>query len=104
MTNLKCTVNSCAHHKNDCCCIPGICVGGEEARITAETCCNNFVERKDQVSNRGDQEENPVSDIKCQATNCTFNEDCKCHAKDICIFGHDACRCQQTECASFRMK
>ena len=33
MTHLKCTVNSCAHHKNECCCIPGICVGGDEAGL-----------------------------------------------------------------------
>ena len=41
------------------------------------------------------------TDVKCHATNCGFNQNCKCQAEEIGIAGSNACTCGETECASF---
>lgn len=103
MTKLECTVKNCMHNNEHCCCISNICVEGIKAVNEAETCCNSFVEKRDHFSNSIDKEKNPVVDVSCKATNCAYNDECKCQAGDICICGHEACDCGETRCGTFKL-
>ena len=42
-----------------------------------------------------------TSNIRCEATECRYNQSCKCHAGKISVEGGDACQCKETECATF---
>ena len=41
------------------------------------------------------------SDVDCQAKDCRYNEEGKCHAGKISVEGGDACHSSGTECATF---
>ena len=47
MTRLDCSVVNCAYNKEDSCCKDNIHVGGKNAKVTDETCCESFREKKD---------------------------------------------------------
>ena len=74
MTRLDCSVVNCAYNKEDSCCKDNIHVGGKNAKVTDETCCESY------------------------------NHSCKCAADQIQVSGSNACHCDQTECATFKMK
>lgn len=105
MTNLDCTVLTCAYNKDRSCCKENIKVEGSNAKHTRDTFCTSFRERTEGARNAMDCgcPEKPT-DVTCQAATCTFNEQCKCHASHISVAGSNACDCQDTECASFRCK
>lgn len=101
MPELKCTVQTCTHNKNYYCDLDKIMVGGKRARTADETCCDSFEERKgDSYSNTTGQA-SARSKIDCKATECMYNENCNCHAGKISVEGGNACKCEQTECATF---
>ena len=102
MPELKCTVQTCAHNKNYYCALDKIVVGGDSAKQAEETCCDSFEEKREGAYSNVAGEASPVSGIDCKATDCEYNNSCKCHAGKISIEGGDACRCEQTECATFR--
>lgn len=117
MPELKCTVQTCTHNKNFYCDLDGIVVGGSDAKRSEETCCDSFEERKENYSNSsmgsmsnmaGNEDvtgsASPLSKIDCKAVECTYNEDCICHAGKISVEGSNACQCEQTECATFNCK
>lgn len=107
MPELKCTVQTCLHNKNSYCALDGIKVGGSSAKRAEETCCDSFEERKDSSMNAYRDvtgEASPVSRIDCQAQECMYNEKCKCNAGKISVEGSNACRCKETECATFECK
>lgn len=101
MPELDCSVVSCTYNKDKLCAKGDIMVDGRKAKEPSSTCCSSFEERK------GDRyhDSNPTAchciDVDCKAENCTFNDDCKCHANHIGISGSHACCCEETECASF---
>ena len=104
MPELKCTVQTCLHKKNLYCDLDGIKVGGDSARRAEETCCDSFEERKDSAMNQYSNitgEASPLSRIDCKAEECMYNENCKCHAGKISVEGSRACKCDETECATF---
>ena len=83
MPDLRCTVQTCTHNKNFYCDLDGIVVGGNSySNVTGEA--------------------SPTSKIDCKATDCMYNDECKCHAGKISVEGGDACHCEQTECATFK--
>ena len=45
MTELKCSVHSCANHKDNMCCKPNIAVSGKDACCCDETCCSSYSEK-----------------------------------------------------------
>lgn len=112
MPELKCTVQTCLHNKSFYCELDAIKVEGDSAKKAVETCCGSFEERKEgQYSNSASASYSnsdvtgTASDtcgIDCKATDCLYNEACKCHAGKISIEGSNACQCQETECASFK--
>lgn len=111
MPELKCTVQTCRHNKNFYCDLDSIQVGGNSAKNPEETCCDSFEERSAQTNSYSNSyngaygditgEASPTSNIDCKATQCTYNEQCKCHAGKISVEGSQACQCGETECATF---
>jgi len=103
MTNLDCTVSTCLYNKDDSCSRDNIHIEGTTAKVTEETCCKSFVERKENMSNSAADAAKPTN-ILCDAKNCIYNEECRCDAEHIGVAGRNACDCKETECASFRCK
>ncbi len=103
MTQLDCTVSSCLYNKDSYCCKGDITVGGRHASSVNETCCESFREKEGSASNSAGHASQTIH-VDCEAENCKYNEDCKCHAGHIGIAGGQACSCQETECASFCCK
>ena len=101
MTFLDCSVTGCTYNAEGCCCKGDIKVAGEEAKHTAETCCESFKERTTDTVKDAAKRISKISDVDCEACNCVFNEDEKCAAEHIGISGGDACKCDETECSSF---
>lgn len=101
VTELKCSVRSCSFQKDDCCCRGNITVEGAHANRNSETSCGSFEEKKNCGCANSTGKPPKMSDVTCEAVNCKFNEERKCHAKDIQVAGTNACTCMETECASF---
>ncbi len=101
MPELRCTVQTCLHNKEFYCDLNAIQVGGSSARRSQETCCDSFEERKGDSYSDVTGEASPKSDIDCKAVECMYNDDCRCFAGKISVEGSNACRCEQTECATF---
>lgn len=102
MPELRCTVQTCLHNKNFYCDLDGIVVGGNSATRSEETCCDSFEERKGDSYSNVTKDASATSNIDCKATDCMYNEECKCHAGKISVEGSDACHCEETECATFK--
>ncbi len=104
MTILNCGVKNCYYNKSSRCCKQGIQVGGSDATITEATYCGDFREKRDSVTSKEEHcdmgPENRLN-VKCEAVYCTFNDNCKCHAKEITIQGNGATHQSLTECGSF---
>ena len=103
MTNLKCSVKSCANNESNCCCRPDIKVDGKNACKCSETCCSDYV--KQSVTDRmfsatnstGYNTPSQYLSVACDAKNCVFNDAHRCSADTITVKnGSDG-----TECSSF---
>ena len=46
MTKLDCTVTTCVHNAEKCCCKSGILVEGAQAKNCCDTCCGSFEENR----------------------------------------------------------
>lgn len=101
MTFLDCSVTGCMYNADRCCSKGDIKVEGKEATSHVETCCGSFRERGAESTENAAKRISKLSDVECEACNCTFNEEGKCNAEHIGIAGGDACKCAETECASF---
>lgn len=101
MPELKCTVQTCVHNKQYYCDLDHIQVGGERAKRADETCCDSFEERTGDTYSNVTGKASATSEISCEATECRYNQSCKCHAGKISVEGGDACQCGETECATF---
>lgn len=103
MPELKCGVVTCVHNYKNYCELDSIEVVGSSAQISEQTSCGSFVERKgEQYGNTMKDEVSAMSDIKCQAVECKYNEERKCYAGKISVMGTDANRTEETECATFK--
>ena len=100
MTRLRCSARNCMYNDDQLCSRSDIEIGGQDASRPNETRCESFKERSGSMTNSVGQASEDT-DVKCHATNCDFNENCKCHAEEIGIAGSNACTCGETECASF---
>lgn len=100
MTQLKCSVKNCMYNDEQLCSKGDIMIGGQDASKPNETRCESFRERTGSMTNSVGHPSREI-EVGCQATNCRFNENCKCSANEIGIAGSNACSCAETECASF---
>ena len=80
MPELKCTVQTCVHNKQYFCDLDHIQVGGEHAKRADETCCDSFEERTGDTYSNVTGQASATSNIRCEATECRYNQSCKCHA------------------------
>lgn len=112
MPELKCTVQTCVHNQDFLCRLDSIQVGGSQAKASKETCCDSFEERKtsgmeNSYANVYGNHAGTPSDkcgINCKATDCMYNEQCKCEAGKVSVEGSCACHKDGTECATFQCK
>lgn len=104
MPNLDCTVTNCFHNQDKYCCKAGILVEGAKAKNSSETCCGSFQEKSETSMKNALEQPKKMTDVQCKACDCTYNEDCTCHAESIGVSGSNACSCKETECMTFRCK
>lgn len=111
MPLLKCGVNSCIYFYNERCSRSVIKVMGETATREKDTNCSSFSEVKRQAEDDYNLEIATIDDIisdylsvNCDATNCIYNRNELCHAKDIKIDGTRARNYKETFCSSFTKK
>lgn len=102
MPKLRCSAESCIHNNSQCCCRGEIEVAGQGAGTSDETCCANFYDDLGRAKNAVAQEPTVNMDVQCEATNCTYNNACKCNADSIDVSGYGACKCDETCCSSFK--
>lgn len=101
MPELKCSVITCTHNQSNLCKLDAVQVGGSSAKQPAETCCDSFQEKTEDGYSNAVGEASERCSIRCQATTCDYNESCRCHAGKISVSGTDACRTDETACATF---
>lgn len=104
MPELRCTVQTCLHNKQNYCDLEAIDVDGSTAKNADDTCCKSFVERKGDSYSNVTGEASPKAEVDCKATECCYNRDCRCEAGKISVEGSKACQSEQTECATFTYK
>ncbi|MCD7763582.1 MAG: DUF1540 domain-containing protein [Lachnospiraceae bacterium] len=106
MPALVCSAKNCMYNDSMYCCKDGIQVGGEQAKVCQDTCCESFHERSDSAKDSCgcDARPNRTMDIRCEARACEYNDSCVCHANHVDIAGVSACRCEETECVTFNEK
>lgn len=101
MAELNCGVGSCAYNKEKCCCKGDIMVGGKNACVKDETCCESFAEKRgDSYSSAVERPSKTIS-IDCEASKCTYNSNYKCFAEQVEVTGSQACSCSETACGTF---
>ena len=102
MTNLNCTVTTCTHNSEKCCCKSGIVVEGAQAKTCCDTCCGSFEENRGGLFRNLFKTPESKLMVDCDVMNCLYNDDHQCRAERITIAGDGARAAGQTECASFR--
>lgn len=104
MTKLTCTVASCLHNCDHCCCKQAIIVDGRDAKEKDGTCCGSFDEnREGSFKNVFKTPENRL-EIDCEAVNCIYNENRHCVAEHIDVTGDGASRAEHTRCSTFTVR
>ncbi len=105
MPNLICSVENCSYNTSHLCALNKIHVGGTNAVESHSTSCRSFVDQRDTFSSNVTCE-NPSesTDIECEAHNCTYNIDYRCHAEGIDVCGCGSHSSKGTECATFGLK
>ena len=103
MTRLDCSVVSCTYNKENSCCKDNIHVGGRDAKVTDQTCCESFRERRTDGMRNADDIPSKPTEISCDAVTCCYNHSYKCHAEQVQVAGASASKAEQTECVTFKM-
>ena len=100
MAHLNCVVESCAHNKEECCCLNSIEVGGHKADEPQATCCDSFAEKSEGFTNEAQTPEIHL-DIRCSAEKCVYNNNRICEAEHVDIAGISAGAPMETLCSTF---
>lgn len=102
MPLLVCSAQSCVYNDGMYCSKGDIKVGGESAQTSGETCCTSFKERAAMGGKSAMGTPSQKIDVVCEACECMYNKNRVCDAGKIDISGPSACRCEQTECSTFK--
>lgn len=105
MTDLSCSVSGCANNRDSKCCLNGIVVSGPNATGSDQTYCANFRDcsQEAQDSTAEAASPNPSLNIRCEAENCTYNQNRLCSADHVDIRTTLVNGGQvKTECSAFR--
>ncbi len=103
---VKCSVTTCKYNDSNCCISKKINVTGEYATECQETVCDTFTTKSNVLTNALSSNDcSGETKIKCEATNCKYNEDKACSLNTIDVnCTCNSCQCespQQTCCSSF---
>ena len=90
MTRLDCTVSTCVHNAEKCCCKTGIYVEGAEARKSKDTCCGSFEENQGNFFKNIFKTPESKLHVECDVVSCLYNDDHMCRAEKIAIAGGNA--------------
>lgn len=101
MPGLVCSAQSCVYNNAMYCSRGDIRIGGDDAKVCQDTCCESFQERKNERATSSMGTPSAETEIKCDASHCRHNQECTCHAGHVDIAGAAACRCEETECVTF---
>lgn len=102
MPELKCTVETCIHNKQQYCDKNYIEVnGGDVAKYKGDTSCASFKDYALDNYSNSTKGATLMSDISCDATTCMYNTNSMCAAGVVEVQGSNACHSGDTECASF---
>ena len=103
MTRISCAVKKCEHNIDGGCKLNRIEVGNKNARMTDETMCESYTPAGTGVKNSCGCKNDAcnISEIKCSAENCKYNNDKECEAKHIDITPCRTGNCGETECNTF---
>ena len=104
MTKLDCSVKSCMHNSDNCCCKSEIMVDGHQAKEACQTCCQSFDENQGGAFKNLFKTPEKKLKVGCEAENCVYNEERHCVAEHIGIAGDGASEPSETECSSFRAR
>lgn len=103
MPILDCSVVSCTHNADNCCCKGAILVDGVNAKTTEGTYCASFYERSEDSFRNHYETPDYTLHVDCEATKCVYNKSNECYADHIGISGGNARRNEETECSSFEI-
>lgn len=101
MPGLVCSAQSCVYNNAMYCSRGDIQVGGAQAKVCQDTCCESFRERTGENARNSMGSPSMTAEIRCAAEHCRYNKQCVCHAEHVDIAGAAACRCEETECVTF---
>lgn len=101
MPALVCSAQNCVYNNAMYCSKGDIKVGGQDATVCQDTCCESFQERRRESVKSSIGSPSTNIEIKCEAEHCKYNDSCACHAKHVDISGAAACSCRETECVTF---
>lgn len=104
MPELKCSVQTCVHNCENQCKLGRVEVKGASASHVDETCCGSFAEGKGCSCSNGTGCGSGKCEIDCKATQCMHNKGSRCDAREIHVEGRNACRSDETVCATFACK
>ena len=104
MTRISCDVTKCEYNTDGGCKLHKIEVGTQSARMSDETRCESYVPSGSGAKNSCGcrQDACDISEIKCSAEKCKYNDDGECEAKKIEISPCKSANCGETECNTFK--
>jgi len=104
MTELKCSVSSCASNKDHLCVLHNIHVEGRTASSADETACGSYQTRLSAPTNALEGV-SPASEteVRCAATDCRYNQGEHCRAGSIYVQG-GGYHGSGTRCDTFKAK
>lgn len=100
-SNCTCTVKTCLHNSDNCCCKSEILVDGASACTCGSTCCASFDRREHTSFHNSFESPDPKLRIECNAVKCIYNTDRRCTAQNVDINGSTASAADQTQCSTF---
>lgn len=102
MARLQCGAHVCIHNEQGLCSANNILIEGVTSSTSSDTFCANFVEERDSgmqdsvgdfnymggiVNGFSNHITGMNPQILCKASNCTYNLNGNCEAKDVNIYG-----------------
>lgn len=103
MTELKCNVTQCANNQSSLCALNAIKVDGQMAATKDETLCASFASQSSAPTNAVSPGSASVeTEIRCDASDCTYNDGRLCSASYIYVQGSGAKGANSTRCDTFK--
>ena len=107
MSRLTCGAENCVHNCECLCCKGEICIGGDHARCSDDTCCENYVLQREGMGVKNSYTSSishPSENVSvdCEAASCIYNDRYKCIAEHVDISGRGSTHKEGTCCRTYR--